>query len=186
MAHIPATFFVVGQRVAGREWTVDELTWLGHTVGNHSRTHPNLAEMRTPGEITRNVAECRNAIEDRVTDGEFLFRAPYGAFTTAIADQLNSDSATRVYTGHIDWAVGGTTSALDNASAPYIPDWQCWNSANAAAPTRGPLTPAQCGDIYLREILANRRGIVLMHDRDSEWPATHSGQENVRTAQMVE
>ena len=39
---VPATFFMIGQRMLAHEATVKRVEQAGHTIGNHTRTHRNL------------------------------------------------------------------------------------------------------------------------------------------------
>jgi peptidoglycan/xylan/chitin deacetylase (PgdA/CDA1 family) len=56
-----ATFFVVG-RFAGRcPELIREIGSRGHTIGNHTETHPNLA-FRSPARIADELLRCRDSI----------------------------------------------------------------------------------------------------------------------------
>src|ERR1700733_592771 len=39
---VPATFFMIGQRMLAQESTVKRVEQAGHVIGNHTRTHRNL------------------------------------------------------------------------------------------------------------------------------------------------
>ncbi len=39
---VPATFFMIGQRMRSHEATVKQVESAGHAIGNHTRTHRNL------------------------------------------------------------------------------------------------------------------------------------------------
>ena len=51
---VPATFFMIGERMLAHESTVKGVEQAGHVIGNHSRTHCNLRGA-TPGELDREI-----------------------------------------------------------------------------------------------------------------------------------
>jgi peptidoglycan/xylan/chitin deacetylase (PgdA/CDA1 family) len=70
--NVRATFFVKGMLVS-REW-VDAITSRGHTIGNHSHTHPSTTFWcLPPGALAREIDECAAMIPPTN-----LFRAPVG------------------------------------------------------------------------------------------------------------
>jgi peptidoglycan-N-acetylglucosamine deacetylase len=80
---IPATFFVLGQRIDRGAGIVQRMVSEGHTVGNHSFSHPDFSRIETP----------RLAIEVIATDVKIwlasgtwprYFRFPYGQIDARI------------------------------------------------------------------------------------------------------
>jgi peptidoglycan/xylan/chitin deacetylase (PgdA/CDA1 family) len=70
--HVRATFFVKGMLVS-EEW-VDAITSRGHTIGNHSHTHPSATFWCLPPRaLAREIDSCAAVIPPTT-----LFRAPVG------------------------------------------------------------------------------------------------------------
>jgi peptidoglycan/xylan/chitin deacetylase (PgdA/CDA1 family) len=49
----------------------------GHTIGNHTFTHPNLA-LASPSRLKQELTDCRKALEDAIGAPAPLFRPPFG------------------------------------------------------------------------------------------------------------
>ncbi len=76
--HVPATFFVVGVNAEGNAGLIRREYREGHQIGNHTYSHPNIAEAsatRTELELTATQRILENAIGVSTT----LFRPPYNA-----------------------------------------------------------------------------------------------------------
>ena len=72
-----ATFFVVGKYVRQRPDIVREIVKAGHTVGNHTFTHPLLI-FKSTAEIRKELSDCRAALQDTIGQHSNLFRPPFG------------------------------------------------------------------------------------------------------------
>ena len=81
-----------------------------------------------------------------------VIRAPFGAWTGNTARAVNA-TPMKKYVGSVFWDVGGKLTA--SAAA----DWDCWRKG---------VSVTDCGALYLQEIRAKKRGIVLMHDVHSK------------------
>ncbi len=76
--HVPATFFMVGINAENNIPLVKRIYQEGHEIGNHTFTHPNVAEISRSRallemESTRALLECITG------HSTILFRAPYNA-----------------------------------------------------------------------------------------------------------
>jgi peptidoglycan-N-acetylglucosamine deacetylase len=74
---VHATFFLIGRYVTKRPDIVRDLVNLGHVVGNHTFSHPNLifaSARRTRIELE----QCQQALADAVGYSGSLFRPPFG------------------------------------------------------------------------------------------------------------
>jgi len=74
---VKATFFMVGQFVRQRPQIARAVAEAGHTIGNHTYTHPNLIFVSTPG-LCRQIEDTTKAIEDATGQAPKLFRPPFG------------------------------------------------------------------------------------------------------------
>lgn len=76
---VKATFFVKGQLVAARPDLVKLMLERGHTVANHSQTHPSgTFWCLMPQQVAREVEQCNAALETATGVAPRLFRAPVG------------------------------------------------------------------------------------------------------------
>lgn len=81
--NVRATFFMIGRYVRQRPDIAAEVARRGHTVGNHTFTHPFLAIQSERG-IREEITECTKALTDAVGEHSKLFRPPWGARRPAV------------------------------------------------------------------------------------------------------
>src|SRR5262249_54555620 len=83
---------------------VREIIQAGHTVGNHTFTHPLLI-FKSTAEIRRELSACRDALQDAIGEHSNLFRPPFGGrrpATLHIARELRMQPVMWNITGY-DW-----------------------------------------------------------------------------------
>ncbi len=75
---VKGTFFCIGRNA--RRWPalVQSIARAGHTLGNHSMTHPDLYRV-SPRRLRNELLACQETLESIVGPAT-LFRAPYGHF----------------------------------------------------------------------------------------------------------
>jgi peptidoglycan/xylan/chitin deacetylase (PgdA/CDA1 family) len=104
--NVHATFFLIGSRVRQRPDIVREIAGAGHTVGNHTFTHP-LLTFKSAFEIRRELSQTRSAVQDAIGEHSNLFRPPFGGRRPAvlrIARELGLQPVMWNVTGY-DWNV---------------------------------------------------------------------------------
>lgn len=74
---VPATFFVIGSRVAAQADLIRRMHADGDEVGNHSWSHPEMTKLKPP-KIHEQIAWTQAAIEKAGAPAPTLFRPPYG------------------------------------------------------------------------------------------------------------
>ncbi|GGK07393.1 hypothetical protein GCM10010123_41620 [Pilimelia anulata] len=74
----PATFFVLGEKVRGREGELRAMVAEGHTIGNHSWDHPHLADLDEPA-VRDQLARTQEAITAAGVPAPALARPPFGS-----------------------------------------------------------------------------------------------------------
>lgn len=72
-----ATFFLIGRNVRLFPELTREIAARGHTIGNHTETHPSLAFMH-PRRIADQLARCDQAIESAIGRRPRWMRPPFG------------------------------------------------------------------------------------------------------------
>lgn len=74
---IRATFFLIGRYVRECPALVQEIAACGHTIGNHTDTHPSLFWI-APSKIDAELARCQEAIEKACGRRPIWMRPPFG------------------------------------------------------------------------------------------------------------
>ncbi len=76
--HVPATFFVVGVNAEENGALIQREYREGHTVGNHTYDHPNIAKL-SPETVRIELSTTLRILERELGHGTILFRPPYNA-----------------------------------------------------------------------------------------------------------
>ena len=74
--HAPATFFVIGENAISQPGLLNRIVADGSELGNHSYTHPNLAQV-SPRGTQLELNATQRLIEAYTRHSTRLFRAPY-------------------------------------------------------------------------------------------------------------
>jgi len=111
--NVPATFFVLGRRVAGGSSTIQRMHTLGHEIANHSWSHPNFTSISN-ARITEEIVNTNNAIVAITGVEPTLLRAPFGATNSrvkAVAQDLGLPL--------IRWSIDTRDWQTRNANSTY-------------------------------------------------------------------
>lgn len=85
--NLPATFFVVINRIGKHLGNDDYMSWAQIkdlsesgliTIGSHSMNHPNLSEIESEQEMESEILESKNILEERLGRKVNLFSYPFG------------------------------------------------------------------------------------------------------------
>ena len=85
---MPATFFVVGERVRTHPELVARIDAAGHLVGNHTDRHGLSFHFKLWAGGRRELSACNAAIRSAIGKEPRLFRAPQGFKNPALGDVL--------------------------------------------------------------------------------------------------
>ena len=77
-ASVRATFFMVGTEVAERPEIAQRVHADGHTIGNHSHSHPRLADLDDDG-VRGELRGCAEALAAAGIPKPTVCRPPYGS-----------------------------------------------------------------------------------------------------------
>lgn len=77
------TFFLVGFWAEKHPDLVAELVARGHEIGNHSATHPHMAQL-SEAQIREELRRCSDLVESITGTPTTLFRPPYGEYNDAV------------------------------------------------------------------------------------------------------
>ncbi|HUD91079.1 glycosyltransferase [Sphingobium sp.] len=87
-AHVPATFFVIGENAIMHPGLLRRIIAQGSEIGSHSYTHPNLAQV-SPRGVSLELNSTQRLIEAYTGHAVRLFRAPYfGDAEPTTADEI--------------------------------------------------------------------------------------------------
>lgn len=89
LREVPATFFLVGNRIQGQESLVQRMEQEGHQIGIHTYDHVLLRDLSFD-EFQAQVERCRDSLEEILPEEEFWLRPPYGILDRQMATWANS------------------------------------------------------------------------------------------------
>ncbi len=84
-----ATFFLVGSWVEKYPESVKALSAAGHSIQNHSNTHPHMPELSEEG-MKKEITLCNEKIRSITKINPTLIRVPYGDYSNAVIESVNS------------------------------------------------------------------------------------------------
>lgn len=92
-----ATFFLVGERAAARPELVREMLRRGHSLGNHSHSHPQARFWALgPGALAREIGDCQQALTAIAGTPPRWYRSVVGMTNPFVAAALRTHGLTRV------------------------------------------------------------------------------------------
>ncbi len=72
-----ATFFILGQNIAGNEAIMKRAAEEGHQLASHSWSHPNLDDLSSSA-VRSQMTRTMNKVEEITGQSVFMMRPPYG------------------------------------------------------------------------------------------------------------
>ena len=80
--HAPATFFVVGNFLSSNPELVKQMLTEGHTVGNHTWSHPNMSKISTREAFSKELSQVEDLYRE-ITGQEMApyYRPPQGIYS---------------------------------------------------------------------------------------------------------
>lgn len=82
-----ASFFVIGNKVAGHEDIIRRIAAEGHDIGNHSWAHPNMTKLTVP-QMDAEFNQTQAALVAAGVQAPHLFRPPYGKQNDVLASRI--------------------------------------------------------------------------------------------------
>jgi peptidoglycan/xylan/chitin deacetylase (PgdA/CDA1 family) len=74
----PATFFIIGGFIGGREPTLQRASAAGHELGVHGVNHFNALLVREPEALSHELSACADELERAIGERPRLVRPPFG------------------------------------------------------------------------------------------------------------
>ena len=109
-----ATFFMIGQRIAAAPDLARRVVAEGHEAGNHTFTHPKLAELPL-ARAEEEIQNTQDVISGTLGIHPSWFRPPYGSFRPDQAPLVHSRGM-RIVSGNVDprdWSQPGEEHIID-------------------------------------------------------------------------
>lgn len=78
-----ATFFVVGERIAGNEDIIEAMKEQGHLIGNHTFTHIQLDKVNQTAACCE-ISKTNSVLEDITGEKVVYLRPPYGSYNAQL------------------------------------------------------------------------------------------------------
>lgn len=119
--HVHATFFMMGDHVRRHTALARRVVAAGHAIGNHTVTHPNLAQC-LPGRVRRELEGCQRIMHDLLGVTPVLFRPPYGARRPDVVRTARRMGLTPVLWNAVaqDWLDIGADAMLRNVDRGLV------------------------------------------------------------------
>jgi peptidoglycan/xylan/chitin deacetylase (PgdA/CDA1 family) len=83
---VQATFFLIGAWVSEQPSLAKDIAARGHTVGNHTESHPALT-LLSPGRIAQELDRCDDSIESATAQRPRWMRPPFG-YRSLVLDRI--------------------------------------------------------------------------------------------------
>ena len=77
LREVPATFFLVGSRIAGSEDLIRRMKEEGHQIGIHTYDHVIVADLSRE-ELELQMERTRSLLTEILGEGDYWLRPPYG------------------------------------------------------------------------------------------------------------
>lgn len=122
--NVRATFFVVGEQIAGNEELIERMAAAGHQVGNHTYTHLMLKGANSDT-ILQEVNKTNVILTQLLGEDQYWLRPPYGL--------IDEKSKCLIKTPMIAWSI----------------DPEDWKKLNTDAVVKAVLHNVKDGDIIL-------------------------------------
>ncbi len=121
LGEAPATFFLQGTHAVDHPDLVRAIVAAGHTIGNHSWTHPRLPSL-SPAARELEVARTQDLLAGITGTRPRLFRPPYGDTNASVAATIAGHGLTEVLwtVDTRDWA-GASAGEIAAAAAAVEP-----------------------------------------------------------------
>lgn len=85
---VKATFFCIGQHIAGNEDLLKQIHEEGHTIGNHSYSHHFFFDLFSRRRMIADLKSCDSIVHSILNITPRMFRPPYGVTNPQVRDAI--------------------------------------------------------------------------------------------------
>jgi peptidoglycan/xylan/chitin deacetylase (PgdA/CDA1 family) len=152
--HVPATFFMVGQRVQALPAVAREVERAGFLIGNHSWAHRNM-RTQSYDDVVRTLRSTQRALRAAGVHPTRLMRPPYGAENATVRRAVHDFGDVPVLwsTDSLDWKTGDSQQIAARILASLRPGANIVLQHDGV--TRSPLSVGAVDEVVR---VARRRG----------------------------
>ena len=115
--NVKATFFCIGNRIAGNENILEEINSAGHIIGNHSYSHHFWFDMFSSKKMLTDLQQMDQEMEKVIGVKPKLFRPPYGVTNPNLKKAIVSGRYTPV-----GWSVRSMDTVIKDEKNNV---WRC-------------------------------------------------------------
>ena len=122
-AQVKATFFCIGNRIAGNETLLKQVHVDGHIIGNHSYSHHFWFDMYSAKKMQNDLKQMDAEMERIIGHKPKLFRPPYGVTNPNLAKAIKNGGYTPVgwSVRSMDTVIKDRKKLLENINAGIKP-----------------------------------------------------------------
>lgn len=119
---VKTTFFLVGFWAEKHPDLVQELVSRGHEIGNHSATHPHMAQL-SAAQIREELRKCSDLVKSITGKPTTLFRPPYGEYNDTVVKVSREEGYECVQwnVDSLDWKNLGTENMVKQCTKSVNP-----------------------------------------------------------------
>lgn len=119
---VKTTFFLVGFWVEKHPDLVAELVARGHEIGNHSATHPHMAQL-SASQVREELRKCSELVRSITGKPTTLFRPPYGEYNDTVVRVSREEGYECVQwnVDSLDWKNLGTENMVRQCTKEVNP-----------------------------------------------------------------
>ena len=112
--NVKSTFFLCGYWAEKYPEEVKKIAAAGHDIGNHSATHPHMAQL-TAKQITDELQKCHKAVKDLTSIEMELFRPPFGEYDNEVIETAKQNGYYTIQwdVDSLDWKEQGAAAEID-------------------------------------------------------------------------
>ncbi|MDO4531057.1 MAG: polysaccharide deacetylase family protein, partial [Bacillota bacterium] len=111
---VKATFFLCGYWVEKYPEEVKKIAAAGHDLGNHSATHPHMAQLN-PQQISAELQKCHQLVKELTGIEMELFRPPFGEYNNTVIETAEQNGYYTIQwdIDSLDWQEKGAKAEID-------------------------------------------------------------------------
>lgn len=111
---VKATFFLCGYWVEKYPEEVKKIAEAGHDLGNHSATHPHMAQQKAE-QISEELQKCHQNVKELTGIEMDLFRPPFGEYDNEVIETATQNGYYTIQwdVDSLDWKEQGAQAEID-------------------------------------------------------------------------
>ena len=111
---VKATFFLCGYWVEKYPEEVKKIAQAGHDLGNHSASHPHMAQLN-PQQIAEELQKCHRLVKELTGIEMDLFRPPFGEYDNEVIETADKNGYYTIQwdIDSLDWQEKGANAEIE-------------------------------------------------------------------------